>query len=223
MSRKKSEFLGGFGMANEILKAIIDAVLEQGGSDEDLRRIISAPDLAKEIAGLIVQKQNNTYKVVVDYSMSLADMIATGNYAWKNDDVTSEHFPVSGTGVVTIELEIVHLDGYFRTAEVMGHLNANGLRPADVKEFSTYISSEQVWRCLASRGLRPARIEELLAFGATFPKVQLEHAVICFASVWRDSYGESYLPYLTCGRRGFDLVRYNEIWSDECRFLAVHK
>lgn len=54
---KKSEFLSSFGTAFQAFKAITDAVLAQGGSDDDLRRLISKPSLAQQVAAIIMDKE----------------------------------------------------------------------------------------------------------------------------------------------------------------------
>ena len=67
MARKKSEFLGAFGVAMEIFKAIADAVLRAGGGDEELRRIKEeGSPLPGEIAALIMGSKYPTWVVVVD-------------------------------------------------------------------------------------------------------------------------------------------------------------
>lgn len=202
MGRKKSEFLSGFGVANEILRAVVNAVLDQGGNDDDLRRIIKEPDLAKQMAKLIVQKESvsaEVFTVVVDYSMSLADMIAVGRYDWTNSDITAENFPVSGEGQKEVEVELVHLN-----------------RDA---------STEEVLEELERRGLRPAKIEELLALGAKYPELQKEFPIIAFGSVWRDPDGGRYVPFLHWGddERDLHLDCFDNHWLDVCRYPAVRK
>jgi hypothetical protein len=56
MGKKKSEFLGALGKYFEISKAVLNAVLDQGGTDDDLARILSDAELRREIARLIVAK-----------------------------------------------------------------------------------------------------------------------------------------------------------------------
>jgi len=51
MAQKKSEFLGAWGKAFQIFKAIVDAILASGGSDEDVARLES---LAPQIAALSI-------------------------------------------------------------------------------------------------------------------------------------------------------------------------
>ena len=57
MARTKSEFLGSLGTTFQIFKTIADAVMEEGGSDEDLRKILLPSNgLAKNLALVITGK-----------------------------------------------------------------------------------------------------------------------------------------------------------------------
>lgn len=57
MARKKSEFLGSLGTTFQIFKTIADAVMEEGGGDDDLRKILLPSNgLAKNLALVITGK-----------------------------------------------------------------------------------------------------------------------------------------------------------------------
>ncbi len=58
MSVKKSQFLGAFGKAFQIFKAITDAVLDIGGTDADVTRILTDSELCKDLANRIVNSRN---------------------------------------------------------------------------------------------------------------------------------------------------------------------
>ncbi|MFH0780188.1 MAG: hypothetical protein V1928_05060, partial [Parcubacteria group bacterium] len=78
---------------------------------------------------------------------------------------------------------------------------------------------------LAERGLRDADIRELLAFGAKYPKMQLEFPIIARGSVWRDSLALSNVPYLRRDGSVRNLnLNYSVIeWNASCRFLSARK
>jgi len=208
MAKPKSEFLKGAGKMWAIMQVIVNAVLEMGGSDEDLHRLLTDSGLVKKIAELIMsgkqkveEKASEIYKVVVDYSATLAEMIKAGKYDWFNDDITDKHFPIQGTGKNEVELVLVHLNRNATTKEVLEHLNG--------------------------QGLEPAKIEHLLAFGSTYPELQRQFPIIALGSVWVDSHGYRYYPSLY----SFDSKRRLSLywrgdgghWGDACRFLAVRK
>ncbi len=82
---KKSEFLKGFGKMFEIVKMLVNAVLDIGGDDSDLERILKDADLRKEIAKLIVGAKS--------VACSFADLIPEG---WTVvEDVAPSTFDVS--------------------------------------------------------------------------------------------------------------------------------
>lgn len=139
------------------------------------------------------------YTVSVDYGKTVEEMVSAGRYDWKNDNITTKNFPVNGTGVVTVALELVHLNKAASSEAVLAHLEANGMRPATV--------------------------EELLAFGVTYPEIQREFPVICLGSSWVGPLGFRCVPCL--GRDGSGrylcLDWFGIGWGDCCRFLAVRK
>jgi len=54
--KKKSEFLSAFGTMFEILKALIQTLLDRGGTDDDLRRVQNDKDLRNRIVDLILAR-----------------------------------------------------------------------------------------------------------------------------------------------------------------------
>jgi hypothetical protein len=202
--REKSKFLSAFGTAYEIFKKIADAVMSLGGNDEDIRRLLTDSDLAKKVAEVIMagkQKVRETYKSMVDYSKTLAEMIKAGDYGWFNDDITEKHFPLQGAGQYEVEMELVHLNRNVTTKEVLEHLN--------------------------NLGLEPAKIEHLLAFGAAYPELQRQFPIVALGSSFVGGGGVRFYPCLSSGgdRRelslGWDVD--DSHWDDDCRFLAVRK
>lgn len=54
MGRRKSEFLSAFGIANQVFKALVDAVLRAGGDDSVLRKL-EDPMVADEVAAVLMR------------------------------------------------------------------------------------------------------------------------------------------------------------------------
>ncbi len=135
---------------------------------------------------------------LVDYGMTLEQMIAAGNYDWKNDDITAKRFPLSGTGKVAFEPKLFHFD--------------------------RDISSENAIKEMEKDGLRPAKIEELLAYGALLPEEQRKYPIVALGSV-AEVYGDRDVAYLSRGgsRRRLDLDWFDVDWRGGCRFLGVRK
>jgi len=200
--KKKSDFLSGMGKAFEIFRAIVNAVLDIGGNDSDLERILTDANLRKQIADLIVKTKKvigDTYTALVDYGMSLADMIKVGKYDWFNDDITAEHFPIKGNGKDEVDFQLVHLNKSASSEEVLLHMEKNNLRPAT--------------------------LAELLAFGAKYPEIQREFPICALGSSWVDRGGDRRVPCL--GRSGsgrlLGLGWFDGDWHGGYRFLAVRK
>jgi len=195
---KKSEFLSAFGTAFEIWKAITDAVLERGGSDDDIRRILTSEDLLATIANAIVEegkKPAGTFYFTVNYDLSVEDMVRAGKYDYAAPAITSDHFRITRRGKSEIEAKIVPFD---RLSE------------------------------LEKQGYRPADIAELLAFGASFPRPQQKDTIIALDSVWimdSDYSDPGWVAYLAGNHEGLRTVGlcrllgdWSKYWS---QFLAV--
>lgn len=160
------------------------------------------PDAVAAILQQIIENRfsggQNELSVIVDYDLSLNDMIAAGRYDWSNSDITAENFPINGKGKAEIWLELVHFDRAISTDEAIKELDR--------------------------QDLRPAKIEELLAFGATYSEKQREFPIICLGSVWVGRRDRS-VPCLdqSDSGRGLDLSWIGGGWGDDCRFLSVRK
>jgi len=137
----------------------------------------------------------STGSIAVDYSKSLQDMIADGNYDWVNPAITPKGFPITAVGIVQFETKVFHFNRYISSEDAVEAITADDRR--------------HFWE--------PAKIEVLLAYGTRqYPIVGLGS----FAGVL----GSRYVPYLY-GRgagRGFDL-RWDVVWYGHFRFLAIRE
>lgn len=145
------------------------------------------------------QKTGEVFQVIINYSKTFANMIKTGKYDWVNNDITQEHFPITGEGTIELKAELIH--------------------------FGKTMSTDNVLKELDRRGLRPATLPELLAFGEKYPEKQREFPVVSLGSVWTVSSGNRRIPYLdeSDSERSLYLNWYDFDWDDGCRFLAVRK
>lgn len=138
--------------------------------------------------------------ITVDYGLTLEQMIAAAHYDWKNSDITTKRFPITGSGTVTLEARLFH--------------------------FNRLISSEEVVKLILSADQtnpwQAAKIEHELAYGATYPEEQRQFLIVALGSSCRLG-GNRYVPCL--GRRGagrnLGLNYWDVDWSAACRFLAV--
>lgn len=101
MARYKSGLLSSMGAGFEILKAIIDAVIQRGGTDDDVRRILRDKKLRNAIADLIFPDQKR-FVLIVDYDIpywkELLDYRLCGEYTGVSSILRLEHFPISRSG-----------------------------------------------------------------------------------------------------------------------------
>lgn len=206
MAKQKSDILSGMGSGYEIVKTIIDEVKNRGGSDDDVRKILSDRTLQIRIGDLIMgtDQQDTTprstiYPVEIDYSDTFEQRLAAGRYDWKNSDITEKHFPVKGEGQIQVDLELAH--------------------------YGKSLSTEAILAAIEAQGYRPATIEELLAFGATYPEFQREFPIVALDSVWQHRSGLRGVAYLRRhgGGRDLELGRLGLGWDGRYRFLVVRK
>ena len=141
-------------------------------------------------------------KLTVDYTKTVEQAIADGNYDWKNSDVTAKNFPISP--------EMIG-----KKVDISGRLF----------HFDRNINSKEAIKEMDSDGCRPAILMELLALGATHPELQRQFPVVALGSVWRDSDGNRRVPVLDVGDSGrqLDLGYFDSGWSASYRFLGVRK
>lgn len=209
-------------MAQASLKQVnrlLELIVESGWTREELqRRLIERWGLLRQIAEALddprLSEENvramhplfyskksadPTFKVEVDYGLTLAQMISAGRYDWTNDDINAQNFPIQGEGKAECELVLVHLGKVATTDEVLAELDR--------------------------RGLRPAKIEELLALGATRPELQKEFPIMALGSRFVLQDGDRGFAYLDWdgSERGLDLHWVGNDWRGIYRFLAVRK
>src|SRR3990167_10054902 len=136
----------------------------------------------------------------VDYGRSLDQMIAAGNYDWKNSDITAKRFPVVGNGIEQFEAKLFHFD-----RNTVSQDNVDAIKADD---------PANPWE--------PGKIEHLLAFGAKYPEEQRKYPVIALGSVAEVDGGRR-VPCLDRDDAERDLYWWVDGWDGYCRFLAVRK
>jgi hypothetical protein len=138
----------------------------------------------------------------VDYGMSHDEMVAAGNYDWKNDDLTAKRFPIVGKGKVEFEDTIFHFDRDISSEDAVKEILA-----ADPKN---------PWE--------PAKIENILAYGAKNPEEQRKFPIIGLGSVGGVR-GDRRVPYLhgNASKRSLYLLWWVDDWGAFYRFLGVRK
>jgi hypothetical protein len=110
MARYKSGLLSSMGSGFEILKAITDAVIERGGTDDNVRRVLKDKKVKDAIADILVDDPR-FFTFIVDFDdPKWKEFPFKGNYNYANPDLKSEHFPVRFQGKAEVTVELVQYD-----------------------------------------------------------------------------------------------------------------
>ena len=205
MARTKSEFLSGFGMAFELLKALVSAVLDAGGNDDDLRRVLKDKTLARKFAEIVMAERgivvaDGCEMLTVNYAQVLAEAIKDGTFDWKNGDIVEKNFP-----------NIDHESGEQNLMVKLFH-------------FGRDMSSEDAVKAMDKDGFRPATLRELLAYAVKNPDEQRKYPIVGLGSFWQHLLVRN-VPCLDIdgGERLLYLLWWSYVWVGHYRFLAVRK
>lgn len=138
----------------------------------------------------------------VDYTKTIEQAIADGQYDWKNGDITSKNFPISPE-MAGKKVEV---------ATKLFHFNRD-------------ISSDDVISEMNKDGYRPATLMELLVMGFLFPELQRQFPIVAVGSVWRSAGDGRDVPCLRVNGsgRGLNLYWFDGGWGAHYRFLGVRK
>lgn len=219
------------GVMLAVVTAIVNAVREIGGTFEHVHRLTKpeGAETVRAIAALIVnggktatKTLGDTYRVTVDYTKSLAEMIAAGKYDYVNPYINEKNFPIKRPKSVaqTGHKEVHSGNGPYRTPEPTA---GNIVELVLIHQMSKMVSTEDILKYLDKNDLRPATLAELLAFGAENPEIQRRFLIVALSSSWLCSLGRHCVPYLWGGSDDRDLGLYWSEWGGCCRFLAVSK
>jgi hypothetical protein len=201
----------------------VDATLEvlgkHGVTSEGLKAVRKDPNLAAKVALLIMAGLRLIFKVIVDYGLSLDEMIKAGKYDWVSDAIV-KHFTPQGEGKRVVDLVLVTVP------EILEWLIAEG-HASEEQIAGKWVTTKQVFAYFASHGLMAALIEYLLALGATNPELQKHFDLIALGSSYVGNDNGRRSPTLCCenGNRKLHLSWVDDAvrWLDSSRFLAVGK
>lgn len=182
------------------LNAVVKLLKKQGG-EEGVDRFLRGELVVSELARPEL-KEDGLFRLTVDYTQSLEQMVAAGRYDWVNSDITAKRFPIVGEGIVEFDAR------YF-------HFNRSISSENAVKEIES-ADTANPWM--------PAEIEHTLSHGKTFPDEQRKFPIVGLGSVAKVR-GYRGVPCLSKGgsRRRLFLDWWYDVWDPGYRFLAVRK
>lgn len=138
----------------------------------------------------------STQKFIINYDLTIADLLEAGKYDWKNDGIDDHNFSSSEKGEKEVEFGMFH--------------------------FNIPMSSEDVIAKMKLEGFRPATMKELLSNGEKNPEEQRKYLIIELGSVAVLG-GFRRVGYLSGGGSGryVGLLCFGGDWDGNCRFLGV--
>ena len=138
-----------------------------------------------------------TYKQVVNYDLSVKELLKAGKYDWINEDITDKNFPSSENGEKEVEFGMFHFKRGMSSEDAIAEMKKAGYR-------------------------RPATMKELLSFGKNNPDLQREFPIVALGSVAKLN-GHRRVSCLVGDGSGRDayLDYFDGGWHDIYRFLAV--
>jgi len=193
---KVNEYLRYASMFFNTIKTLTDVIKKRGEDPDQLLSQFISPDkkTASEIVDVLIRNDLGCCQVVVDYRLTLADIISIGKYDQISHNVANEVLPSQKSSKTEIELRLIH--------------------------FHCDVSSKEAIEELNRLGLRPATLPELLFFGAKFPDKQRRLKIIALGSrvVDKSSCGMLHGDGST---RRLSFYAYFNQWRSGYRFLAV--
>lgn len=133
-NKKKPEFLSALGVMFEIWKAVVDAVLAKGGSDDDLRRVKDDKKLADAIADLIVGVKKKLLP------RSFADLlVACKQY---HNSINEKKFPLEPVSPEEDDWEVYehHYTSNVNGTGFLNDIEKLGYRPCGLRRAMEYIA-----------------------------------------------------------------------------------
>jgi hypothetical protein len=138
------------------------------------------------------------FRIEVDYSSSIAEMIRAGRYDRVHRAVTPRNFRLTSSGHRLVELVLV--------------------------QFSHHVAPLEAVVMMRERGYRPAVIEELLALGSRHPDLQRTIPIAALGTA-RVVENRRFVPCLggSKSERELNLVVIYRRWSVYYRFAFVRE
>ena len=150
MSRKNNSMKSAIGVSKEVLFALLEAIEDFGGEEEDIRRLLGDPKIKHDIVLRLLM--GNPYLVDLNID-SIGGLLAAGKYrdSFISPLINDKNFVVGLLGPRLVWL-----------------MNFN----------DRFIVIDQILQKLDDWGFRPARMAELLALGAQQPQLQTQSWIV---------------------------------------------
>jgi hypothetical protein len=118
--------------------------------------VLASLGLAGCVSAQRAHLADEAFPVTVDHGASIEDLARDGAYGWVYSEVSTRNFPPTSAGTEPLTVRLVRLGSLSSVDKLVAVEEANGLRPADVRE--------------------------LLAFGKAYPDIQRVASIVGFGS-----------------------------------------
>lgn len=141
----------------------------------------------------------DVFRVFVDETQSVEDLINLGNFCWRDKDVVSKNFPKPTNGQISEKgIALFHFNRTMFSRNVIDEINREGRRLANVWEIiSLAIKEPDLYKKFP-----------IVAFGSS-PDIDGRQRVVCI----RKSLVEN--------DHGIFLYSMGDVWNDSFRFAAI--
>lgn len=195
------------GHLQSVSTAITKGLRERGVGLDEALEAAAQPRGAWAIAKIVdafagvVKVETIHFCVHVNYNLTLAEMVAAGEYNSVNSDISFEHFLPDPSRPMTESVCV------------------------EIVRYGCPMSNEYIDRDFEKRGLQDAKLPELLALGAEHPDEQRKDSIVARGSVWQRHSGLRSVAFLvgSAGYRNLDLQCLLADWGEGWCFAAVRK
>lgn len=139
------------------------------------------------------------FPTIVNYDLSLGEMIKAGGYGDTDSDITPAHFPSNERGTIRVNVLVANFWGD--------------------------TDSDVILQVFQKDGLRPATLRELLALASQYPRLEDDTTIIALGSTWKGRTGADNVTFLfrSNGTRKIELAWTGVFAGADYRFAAVRK
>jgi hypothetical protein len=143
------------------------------------------------------------YDLKINCKFDVDRLVKLSQFGWKDERITSAHFPIEGKDVREVEVEFYEFDRTVTGEEAAAQIEADGYVNEDVRT--------------------------LLNFGMLYPLEQLRRPITVFGSRWQDAddiwngVGLYTIDSVDRGERGLYLFRPSYNFRPLYRFLVSRK
>ena len=172
-----------------VTEADIELVAEKGGA--------SAVGIFVDEFMKCLQQVKNVFRIMTGSTRTTDEVIAAGNYDWKNDLISGKNFPMRPM--------------------------PEGPREIVFLEFNHDPGSEEVLAEAQRQGLERPRYEDALFFGEQHPGEQIKDPIVFLHEPWRRPGNLGVLVLYCDGRNRHLSLHCFGSWGRRCRFAFVRK